>query len=748
MPDMNPIPTEKNVRKQVVSTPRVYAFRFSRNSNFTPNLRANAKSSPLLILFIAALFLFAAGSVSAATIENRFVRFEFSDKDGSIEQITDLKTQVPWLSPGVPRRLVKLIQRTPEKSSNILLSNDAGRPDISRSGETLTIRFANLRDGTIKTGIALTVRVRLPADSPEAFFTLEIENKGAHPIVEAWFPFIGGRAGATGAGDEFTTSYGTQTDIYERFNNSTFDTHAFGQHLQRIGVRAAQLLPMLDLTTSNGGLSYIMYEKRPRPTDFVYENLLGDPRNVTLGWAWVSTVLLDAGGTYRSAEFGIGVHQGGWHATADRLRRFMEPWWKASPRAATLNQKLGLFHVQVKGFNGEPYNEFSDLPSIARDGKKYGIDDLMFWDYTASVYCRPDAEGDFWEMPAARETMLRGALKEIREMGVQVSACVNYRLINETSRAWQRVGSEAQYSFFDRPVYGNASGSMNGAIYINRYYDQVARSLSQGTKKFREFADDLTRQTLDLGLNSLFIDQAFEGYYGLPKNRSDLDPFDVMDQAYSWFGEAAKMAYARDPNSYAIAEVPDLWNVPLIDGWWVWGWHAKGWPSLEVFKYVMPEACFIWCTDEFQRPVLARGFALGSFLAIATRGMTGRLSDIPAYAEQIARLGQLRKKTAAFASQGRFVDKRGLKIAGGEGYVFTSKVGLAVTLANANSEPAELSIELDPKALTDKNLSTGAIHLEDGREIAAKPTMKNGRWLLSVTLPEYAAAIWTIPLAE
>jgi len=708
----------------------------------------SALPASLAFLFTATLFVVAPGSVSATAIENRFVRFEFSDKDGSIEQITDLKTNVPWLSPGVPRRLVKLIQRTPEKSSNILLSNDAGRPDISRSGDTLTIRFPNLRDGAIDTGIALTVRVRLPVESPEAFFTLEIENRGTHPIVEAWFPFIGGRAGATGAGDKFTTSYGTQTDLYERFNNATFDTHAFGQHLQRIGMRAAQLLPMLDLTTPTGGLSYIMYEKRPRPTDFVYENLLGDPRNVTLGWAWVSTVLLDAGSTYRSPDFGIGVHAGGWHATADRLRSFMEPWWKASPRAAMLNQKIGLFHVQVKGFNGEPYNEFNDLPAIARDSQKYGINDLMFWDYTASVYCRPDAEGDFWEMPAKRETMLRSALKEIKDMGVQVSACVNYRLINETSRAWQRVGSEAQYSFFGVPLYGNASGSMNGAIYINKYYDQAARSLSQGTEKFNDFAVALTRQTLDLGLNSLFIDQAYEGQYSLPKNPRGLDPFEVMDRSYRWFGDAAKMAYQRDPDSYAIAEVPDLWNVPLLDGWWVWGWHAKGWPSLEVFKYVMPEACFIWCTDEFQRPFLAKGFALGSFLAIATRGMTGRLSDVPAYAEQIARLGQLRKKTAMFASQGRFVDKRGLIVAGGDGYVFTSKVGLAVALANGNSAPAELSVEIEPKALTDRRLIAGTVHLEDGREIAAQPTMKNGRWTLSVTLPEYAAAIWTIPFAE
>lgn len=685
----------------------------------------------------------------AATLENALIRFDFSDQDGSLDQITDRRSGQQWLSPGVPRRLVKLIQRTPEKSSNILQSHEARAPKIILSGDTLTLHFRTLRDGPIDTGIAVTVRVRLPASSPEAYFTLEIENRSPYPVVEAWFPFIGGRSGATGGADVFTTSSGSDFDIYSRFDHGTFDTHAFGQHLQRIGQRGAQLLPMLDLTTPQGGLSYLKYEKMPRPTDLVYENLHGDPRQVALGWAWVTTLLLEPGDLYHSCEFGVGIHSGGWHATADRLRHFMDPWWKASPRAADLNQKIGLFHVQVKGFNGEPYNEFNDLPEIARDARRYGVDDLMFWDYTASVYCRPDAAGDFWEMPQEREKLLRQSLKEIRAMGIQVSACVNYRLINETSKAWVRIGSEAQYSFYGVPLYGNASGSMNSAIYLNKYYDQAARSLCQGTEKFRRFALNLTRQTLDLGLSSLFIDQAYESQYSLPKESVGLDPFAVMDRSYDWFAEAAQLAYARDPNAYVLAEVPDLWNVPKIDAWWVWGWHSKGGPSLEVFKYVMPEACFIWCTDEFQRPFLARGFALGSFFAIATRGMTGRLSDAPEYAAQIARLDKLRKRTATFVSQGgRFVEKRGLRVQGGEAYVFTSKAGVAVTLANGAATKAILSIELDPKSLTNRHLAEGTIHLEGGRILSAKPSMKDGRWTLNIPLDAYAAGIWTLPFAE
>ena len=42
-----------------------------------------------------------------------------------------------------------------------------------------------------------------------------------------------------------------------------------------------------------------------------------------------------------------------------------------------------------------------------------------------------------------------------------------------------------------------------------------------------------------------------------------------------------------------------------------------------------------WCIDENQRDVIAEAFAVGAFMAIATRDMTGLLSDVPDLAAQI-----------------------------------------------------------------------------------------------------------------
>ena len=681
---------------------------------------------------------------STVSLENDRLRLDFSRNNGSLRQITNLATGEKFIHDPRYSRLIKLIQFTPEKSSNILLSHEAGRPEMTTQDGVLRIAFPPLVDEGEETGILLTVTVRLPDGSQEAYFAIEIENGSEHPLVEIWFPFIAGRVGRPRAsGDVFTTSRGRETNLYGRFDHGMFNTHAFGRHGQRIGISPGSLLPMMDLSTKEGGLSYIKYEKRAQPTDFVYVNLSRESKIVRLGWAWVTTIHLKPGHTYRSSEFGVGVHESDWHETANRLRRFISTWWKPAPRARSLKEKIGLFHLQIKGFNGEPFHDFDELPAIARDCQKYDISDLMFWDYTASVYSRPDAAGDYWEMPPSRMVMLKKSLKEVKAMGFQVSACMNYRLVNETSRAWQRIGSEAQHSFFDRPLYGNPAGSMNGAIYLNRYYEQGTRSLCQGTERFREFALELTERTLDIGLNSIFIDQTSETSYALPKDRPHLDPFEVMDRAYQWYGAAADLVRARDPKSYSLGQKPDLWNTGGIDAFFNWDWER--YYLADVFLYTMPDLCIVWPTDENQRSRLSKAFSYGAFLAIATRDMTGLLSEEPEFAEHVARLGELRRRTSEYVVHGRFIDQLGMRITGGFGKVFLSKRGVAVTLANSENEATDVDLELDSGEFPELNFEKSLILVEGEEAIRAQPKVAGEVWKFRITLPPYAAAVLTIP---
>ncbi len=250
-------------------------------------------------------------------------------------------------------------------------------------------------------------------------------------VQEIWFPWVGGHHLKVDDKREKVMVGGNLPNFSSSF--PTIHAHTFGRHHQRLGFCPS--LPMMDISNAQGGLSYIRYENKISYNALVFENQSNDYVNLCLSWAWASRPFLKTGQSWTSAEFGIGVHQGDWHATADRLRRYMEKWWKPSGMPPALRERLGLYHVQFHGFNGEHYNEFEALPDMARDCLKYGISDICMWDVASQVYLRPD-KGGFWEMAPERLESLKRALAETRQMGCLVGAWVNFRLMTEYTRGY------------------------------------------------------------------------------------------------------------------------------------------------------------------------------------------------------------------------------------------------------------------------------------------------------------------------
>ena len=257
-------------------------------------------------------------------LENGLVGFDFDEETGSLRQITDLATRRRYLDDPRGRRLAKLIVPTPEHNSRPLLSHEAGRPSMSRRGDALEIEFPELRDHGRAAGVFLTVRVRLPEGRLEALFSAEVRNESQHRILETWFPWIGGRSGRPGRTRErITTSRRSYSDIYALLSDRGKGTHSFGHHHLRLGEDPIHQLPMMDWSDGAGGLSYIKYEQRPSPHTLVFENVLYTRVEPCIAWAWATGAFVEPGRMWTSCEFGVGVHQGDWHETADRLRAWM-----------------------------------------------------------------------------------------------------------------------------------------------------------------------------------------------------------------------------------------------------------------------------------------------------------------------------------------------------------------------------------------------------------------------------------------
>lgn len=676
---------------------------------------------------------------------------EFDCDTGSLCQVEDLTTSRLWLNDRRGFRLTKLIVPTPEHISRPLLSHEAGKPVLISKEDSLEIVFPELQYRGEKTGVFLSVHARLPQGSPEAFLSAEIRNESPYCIHELWFPWIGGRLLQPGQSqDAVTTSRRPTRDVAQMLSESGVSTHSFGHHHLRIAEDPIHLLPMMDLTSGGSGLSYIKYEPRPSPHILVYENTLYTRQEICLTWSWATGVFIEPGQTWTSCEFGIGVHQGDWHDTADRLRNWVRGWWKPCDTPPEVKEKIGLFHVTTHGFSGEPYHELSELPAIARDAMQYGVNDLMIWDNTASIYYRPD-RGDFWEMPPERESELRDALAAVRQLGCTVTSFVNWRLLSEYNRTWRELQTLVQESLFGIGLFGFPCGTMDGGWYTDPGYEMGSHAACCGADGYLPYARKILERTFDLGFNAISVDQASEWNYCLSKKHGHASPWEAWQRTYAWYDEVTRAARQRRPASYTLAELPDLYNTQFIDLWWNWGWRDAMWGNVIVFRYVLPEMIPVWCIDENQRDVIAEAFATGSLLAIATRDMTGLLSEEPELAAQIYRLAVLRKATAPFVSQGRFLDNRGLTVEGGKGYLFESERGLAITLANGAARRKKMAVRLDKSVINKlKNGWTARciLYVEGVRPRKIIPQCADiggeETWYFNILVPAFAAGVITI----
>ena len=674
-------------------------------------------------------------------LNNGLVCVEFDDATGSLRQMRDLKAGREHLRDPRGSRLFKLVVSAQEEMSKPVYSHQAGRPTMRRQGPTLEIAYPQLMVDGQPTGLAATVTVRLPEGSPEATFSVRIANDGPLTVHEVWFPCVGGWNGLAGKGvDALHVGGMLKVDPHEF---PVGRAYTFGRCHQRrwFGSGTGHLLPFLDLSGGGTGISLCSYARVPRIHGWVLENLTRSYDELCLSLAWVGQPFVKPGQAWQSPEIGLGMHQGDWHETADRVRRFIEGWWTAPPIPARLRRAIGFFNVFFRGFNGEHYHDFEEIPAIVRDIQRYGVSDLCLWDCIAGVYLRPDT-GGFWEAPPERLAALREGLAQARRLGCNTSTLVNLRLVVERNQIYPQLAPELQRSLYGQPLYDSWPCGLHHAQYRNPNLEQGGRPLCQSSPRFREFALDVVKRTLDLGFTSLFLDQTTEFFLCFADNHGHVSPDDTPERAYEWIAEAARMVRSRNEEAYLIGELPELFNTQLVDLWWEWQQRSM---QPQGLRYVLPQSLQSWVIDENERDVIARAFAMGCLLALNTREFGGLLSDEPELAAHVARLARLRQDTAAFVAEGRFRDDRGLTLEGGEGYVYTSPAGLAVTLANPSSGPCTVRAALDPQVLGKTPMASGRLHIEDGTVLDVPSKRAAGGLGLEAVLPPFGAAVWCLP---
>jgi len=678
-------------------------------------------------------------------LQNRKVRFGFQKATGSPVCIEDLATGQKYMRDPSRGRLFRVMCPSALWMGRYADSHESGAPETEVSEEKLVFFYPRLRAGNgEEIGVSARVEVELPCDSAEAFFSVELKNNSSGRLQEIWFPWIGSGLQVEGRTDRFMLGSGEWRGLYpdpaEQFGFNLWSHHRRQCY--------PSFIPFLDISNDGRGLSYISYHEKPVVVKIMSEDLEQAPGGGSLSFAWVYYPFTLPGRAWSSPRVGIGVHQGDWHATADRYRAWADSWWKAPATPERLKASIGFQNIQVHRADGLGLYRYEDIPRLAGAGLKYGVDDLCLWTLSHfGLYCRPEAwEGsDLLEErdPDYSPEGLRSALTEAKELGVNVSALVNFRLIQRYSEVYRKFGREnVMRNYFGAPVlneYSDCSATHAGPRV--HYLARHSSILCQKTEWFKKRSRDLVRKLMNLGYTSVFIDQASDNHsLCFAAGHGHDSPDDVS--GYEACSEAAEIFKAGDPDAYTIGESLDVFFSQIMDVNWCWAWNHD-YMKPEVMRYAFPECLLCYVVDH-QPQVLNKFFALGFLMAFTSGGLEKTLDDYPEFGRRVAQLRALRLKCADYICHGRFRDKTGMEAENTLAYVYDSPGGLGVIIADTKNEERKVRVVLDLPVLGRNKASGGRLYRQDGTVSSAGKMLPDGRICLDFNLPALEVAVWVV----
>ncbi len=677
-------------------------------------------------------------------LENGIIGLEFDDHTGSLRSVRDLRTGEEHLPDTAEATLFRLIIPAEQWQSRYA---DAQRQTcrLERRQEQVILHYDAIQTADGATlPISVKIAVELPAGSAEAWFQMTIRNDSTESVAEVCFPRLGGWTGLAGPGKDVVMA-GSQLWV------KPLDPH--GQPLapnwttflrmhQRWAVRYPLLtfLPWIDVSGGGRGLWIINYMREARVGGAVVENMKGYQPGVSLTIGWFGEPEIGPGAVWESARFGVGLHEGDWHATARRYREWLKTWWHppASPRR--LYRSIGVQNVAFTNFDGEPVRPLSALPDVARSGLKYGVRDLCVWDYLmlgtyGRVYgAEPTAYSD-----ADWETLRRG-LAEARQMGVTTSMLINYRLISPSSDYYKAGGAAGVIRLRDGSLRSEpVPCSARTAEWNPAWMGPAAQVMCQKSPQFRSFALRHLDRLLDVGFDAFFIDQPFENIPCYAPDHGHASPDDTHHAVAEWVGEFRRRLIERCPDGYIIGEMPDVWVGQVIDVWWNWFWPSM---MAEVMPYTVPGQINSYVTDA-DIGKAQQGFLHGFLLMITNHGLEATLDDTPQFAQYVRALADLRARTAHCTTEAEFADVDDLTCYGAQAKRFNrTDGGIGVTIINPTDKLAWAKVTLEriaPRA--GARASAGRLHRLDGRTQDAGRAAGEGA-ALELQLEPREAVVW------
>lgn len=674
-------------------------------------------------------------------LTNGRLNVSFSPNTGSLLRISDSETGIVHLDATsgdrTDGRLFRIIVPSESWSSRFADSHETSPPKVTEKEDGLSMLFTNLQAGGEEIGISAEVNLTLPRDADEIRFTIAIRNEGASPVTEVRFPWIGGWTGFGGSGaDQMVVGASTEIDPHGFPRNRGM---TYGQIHQRrdFCYPVEMYCPWVDLPGPGGGLSYINYMPVPRNGYFCVENLAGYGPGLRLAFGWVFPVVVKPGETWTSDPIAISTHSGDWRDTADRYLAWVRGWYKAAPSKRSARTSIGYQNVFFRGFDGTPFRGLDTIPEVAASGRKYGVNELVIWDFLTLGNYAKHADLDLLDYSAEERDILMRGLKEAKADGTNVSALVNFRLCNPASSLYRNEGhKEILMSYDGSPTPYSFCGSHNHGRFWTRHLGPLCYALSPFAPTYRERVLRQTKEYLDLGYTSMFYDQPFELNPDYGRMDQGCRPENTYGAVVDLVSQVRKLLHQADPDALMIGEQCDIFASQWIDLWMAW--YTDSGPAMRA-AYSIPQTMHSWVVDTDPGQA-SLAFAMGMYLCLCTHGNEATLDAEPEFAAHVATLARLRKRCADRTVHARFNHTRGLDVSGDESLVafrYDGPQGPCVIAAAPKTE-GTFTVEVDRSGLENPVQSRGCLHHLSGKS----EEVSGDR--CSITLGRNDVAVWEV----
>jgi hypothetical protein len=635
--------------------------------------------------------------VTTTRFDQGRLRLEFDDHTGSIVGISDTGSGRvhfagdPASSPPLAR-LFRVILPIERWSSHAADSWGGAPPELEAVGGRLTLRYHNLRSPRGASGITAEVEVS-PGGESEAIIRLRLRSRrrDGH-LTDVLFPWlgtwqerdgVGGTVTLGGARSLPTTHFPVNRGMtFSRWHQREFFTYPIDLYA-----------PWLDISGRTGGVSLISYQRSARNVGAFLENLAGYDPGLALSVGLNHFLDLVDGATWESPPIGIAVHDGDWHATADRYSMWVDSWFRPPPTPEWARRSIGFQNVLFRGFDGTPIRPLASIPEVAAAGVDAGVAHLSVWDYVLlGEYGKLDDVPDHGFAAGDRATLQSG-LARARKLGARLSSLQNYRLVNPETRRFHEDGyAELCRRFNGSPFVEEYSGSLAHAMVITNHVGPMVHPLDARVASVRARVLRLITQTLDLGFDSHFYDQPFENWPSYHPGRGDDQPDGAHAATVSLLGEVRALLAKASPDGIVIGEYCDVFASEAIDLWMSW---YTDFDDLRRSIYSIPQTMQSWVVDS-DLAAATRAFAAGAQLCLTTRGGEGHLGEVPAFAEHVRRLANLRARAPRLWA-GRYRDAVGFALEPDGPAIasaFTSPSGPALVVASPGG-PGRVTLRLD-----------------------------------------------------